>query len=184
MNISEIKYFFKLVIASFIDSRFKIKAIECGENEEYAIRSDECPRTCLYPDGRYDCGSTAALEGCFCKKGYVLNSFGKCVDVSFHQLPRADSFQKRTPIKIFFYSNRLKNAALNQNAHLRVTSSQSPENATSILSVVTANWWTRRAAMWNFPNSTLLPRNVEKRVWLPVHKVTKKFHFIIRKSLR
>lgn len=55
--------------------------MECGQNEEYAIR-DECPKTCLYPDGRYDCGSLDPIEGCYCKVGFVLNSFGKCIKAS------------------------------------------------------------------------------------------------------
>ena len=55
--------------------------MECDQNEVYDIR-DECPKTCLYPDGRYDCGSPVRLEGCYCQDGFVLNSFGQCVKAS------------------------------------------------------------------------------------------------------
>ena len=50
----------------------------CGENQIYELRS-ECPKTCLYLNGDYDCGLVKPLETCYCKKGYVLNGEGECI---------------------------------------------------------------------------------------------------------
>ena len=52
-------------------------ALDCGENEEYTTKSD-CPKTCEYPDGNYDCGDKSKVEGCFCKDGYVLKNGFPC----------------------------------------------------------------------------------------------------------
>lgn len=53
-------------------------AIECGENEVYEVR-EECPKTCLYQDGKYDCGQQVRAEDCFCKDGYVMNEHEQCI---------------------------------------------------------------------------------------------------------
>ena len=47
-------------------------------NEVYAIRS-ECSRTWLDQMGTKDCGEIKAVEGCYCKDGFVLNSNGACI---------------------------------------------------------------------------------------------------------
>lgn len=56
-----------------------MKALKCRDNEEYAIKSD-CPATCIFPDGDYDCGEMKPTEGCFCKKGFVYDALGRCIN--------------------------------------------------------------------------------------------------------
>ncbi|CAF0944073.1 unnamed protein product [Brachionus calyciflorus] len=51
---------------------------KCGLNEVYTVRT-ECPKTCLDPTGKNDCGEIKTIEGCFCNDNYILNSFGVCV---------------------------------------------------------------------------------------------------------
>jgi len=50
----------------------------CKKNQVYEIRS-ECPKNCLYPNGKYKCGLVKPVEGCHCKKGFVRNSKEECV---------------------------------------------------------------------------------------------------------
>ena len=52
--------------------------MNCSENQEYGVQSD-CPRTCLHPDGDYECGDLTLTEGCFCKNGFVMDSEGNCI---------------------------------------------------------------------------------------------------------
>jgi hypothetical protein len=40
---------------------------------------EECPKTCLHPDGKYDCGEKVRTQDCFCKDGYVMNEYNVCV---------------------------------------------------------------------------------------------------------
>lgn len=39
----------------------------------------ECTKTCLNPEGDYDCGEKRPVEGCYCKDGFVLDSTNKCI---------------------------------------------------------------------------------------------------------
>lgn len=52
--------------------------IACNPNQVLDVRK-ECPKTCLDPLGKNDCGELRASDGCFCLDGYVLNSNGLCV---------------------------------------------------------------------------------------------------------
>ena len=60
----------------------KLIAMKCGENQEYAIRK-ECPVTCNNIDKidlpGYDCGALQVVEGCFCRKGFVMDTLGNCI---------------------------------------------------------------------------------------------------------
>ena len=53
---------------------------KCGDNQVYEVRS-ECPKTCLYPSGSYNCGCKKPVEDCYCADGFVVDSNGKCVTV-------------------------------------------------------------------------------------------------------
>jgi hypothetical protein len=50
----------------------------CGPNQVFDIRSG-CPASCLFPNGQADCGLALAVEGCFCRSGYLKDSNGNCV---------------------------------------------------------------------------------------------------------
>ena len=62
------------------DPRLKneILAKRCGRNEIYQVRA-ECPRNCLHPTGRYDCGLIRPVEDCHCRRGFIRNSRNQCV---------------------------------------------------------------------------------------------------------
>lgn len=56
-------------------------AINCGQNQVFDTRA-ECAKTCLYPEGIYDCGIISAVEGCFCAPGYLIDSNNNCIQQS------------------------------------------------------------------------------------------------------
>lgn len=57
---------------------------ECDENEEYKQCGSPCQPTC---EEQEEMACMAKCEpGCFCKKGFVRDSNGKCVDK--RQCPR------------------------------------------------------------------------------------------------
>jgi hypothetical protein len=39
----------------------------------------ECPKTCLDLKGTNDCGIKVAVEDCYCKTGFVLDSKSQCI---------------------------------------------------------------------------------------------------------
>ena len=53
-------------------------AVTCKENQVYEIQTG-CPKTCLNPDGNYDCGAAVPIEGCYCKPGYLVAADGSCI---------------------------------------------------------------------------------------------------------
>lgn len=57
------------------------KATTCGPNQVYETRT-ECPRTCMNPSGNYYCGVLKPVQACYCAPGYVLDSYGNCVNFS------------------------------------------------------------------------------------------------------
>lgn len=71
-------YIYIIVLSFFNHLMYLILALNCGANEMYN-RSSECPGTCLFPNGTYDCGELGDEEGCFCLPGYVRSSDGDCI---------------------------------------------------------------------------------------------------------
>ncbi len=67
----------QIIIQKFDWSIF-FSAKKCGKNEVYGIRS-ECPKTCLNPVKKYNCGILKPVEGCHCRRGFVRNSKEQCV---------------------------------------------------------------------------------------------------------
>ena len=39
-----------------------------------------CPSTCLFPTGNYDCGLTKPIEGCHCLPGLVRDINNNCIN--------------------------------------------------------------------------------------------------------
>ncbi|KAG8177858.1 hypothetical protein JTE90_027123 [Oedothorax gibbosus] len=53
--------------------------VECGENELFYECSSPCQRTCENRNSVINC-TLPCLTGCFCKPGFVRDSYGKCID--------------------------------------------------------------------------------------------------------
>lgn len=49
----------------------------CGKNQVFKVQT-ECPKTCLNPDGNYDCGPFELNEDCYCDSDFVLIN-GECL---------------------------------------------------------------------------------------------------------
>ena len=54
------------------------KAITCKANQVFETRA-ECAKTCLYPNGNYNCGVVKPFEWCYCSSGFVEGSNNKCI---------------------------------------------------------------------------------------------------------
>lgn len=72
----------------------------------------ECPRTCSDPDGT-DCQEPQWVEGCFCKRGLILDSNGDCVSIDNCGCPMPNTTTKIPVtfvinINIQFYSINCK----------------------------------------------------------------------------
>lgn len=59
----------------------KYIAEQCAEEfEEYTDCGSACPLTCDNPTGEDVMCIDVCVPGCFCKKGYVRDENGKCVE--------------------------------------------------------------------------------------------------------
>lgn len=82
----------------------KVFCPNCGSNKVYKSCGSACPGTCRNPLSIDVPCTKDCVEGCFCKAGYTLNRFGRCVEIG--KCTRRKSRSKRSNSLPFFFFDR------------------------------------------------------------------------------